>query len=154
MIQLSFYVEAEILREHKRTLKRSMKSPEFYNFHFDMWLTECLTQKLTELPCPLNFIFRELELKWHKSLGIGYCAFTINFECRDYSEIKLSDIKTEFLDKYVKSVYNCLETVELDASLNTSNNNQLEASYKLQTNTYSFCLYDEAISEIQFSLFA
>jgi hypothetical protein len=96
-----------------------------------------------------NFIFQELELKWHKSVGIGYCAFTINFECPDYSEIKLSDIKTEFLDKYVKSVYNCLEKVELDNSLNTSTPNQLEASYKLQTNRYTFCLYDEAISDIE-----
>ncbi len=154
MIQLTFCVEAEILREHKRTLKRSIKSPCYYNYLFNMWLTECLTQKLTELPCPLHFIFQELELKSHKSSGIGYCTFTMNFECPDYSEIKLSDIKTEFLNIYVKSVYNCLERVELDTSLNTTNPNQLEASYKLQTNPYTFCLYDEAMSEIQFSLFA
>lgn len=152
MIQLTFYVKANVLRENNRTLKRSVKSSTYYNAYFHTWLTECLKQKLlAEVSCPHTFTFQGLQIKFKNKT---FCKFTINLDCPDLREITLSNVYTGlFHHGYVKEVYRCLESVTLDNSLAIEGREILDVSYKLQTHTYIFCLYGQSIREIQFSLF-
>lgn len=160
MIELSFYVEAKLLKQHKLTSKCLILSPT-NNFDLNYWVRKCLNQKLTELPCPLNLTFVEIDdINRFKTINDGslvdFCEFTIFFDSPDYSEIRFSDIKTELLDKYVKSLYKCLDKVELDPNLYnlTEGPTQHEVLNKLRKHTYTFYLLNESIYQSRISMFA